>query len=71
MEKVFWKPDWNGSKIAIFIYFWPPHVACGILVLQPGIKPTSPALEAGSLNHWTAREVPVIFLIIKKSVFHQ
>ena len=32
--------------------------ACGILVLQPGIKPMPPVLEAWSLNHWTTREVP-------------
>ena len=38
------------------------HVACGILVPQPGIEPVSPALEALSLNHWTAREVPVAVL---------
>ena len=24
----------------------------------PGLKPVSPALEAGSVNHWTTREVP-------------
>ena len=30
--------------------------ACGILVLQQGPEP--PVLEAWSLNHWTAREVP-------------
>ena len=34
------------------------HAACGILVPQPGIEPTSPALEARSLNCWTSREVP-------------
>ena len=28
------------------------HAACEILVPQPGIKPTSPAVEAWSLNHW-------------------
>ena len=32
-------------------------MACGILVLQPGIEPTPLAVEAWSLNHWTAREV--------------
>ena len=32
-------------------------MACGILVLRPGIEPTAPALEARSLNHWTARGV--------------
>ena len=30
---------------------------CGILVPRPGIEPASPALEAQSLNHRTAREV--------------
>ena len=33
-------------------------MACRILVPQPGIKPVPPALEAWSLNPWTAREVP-------------
>ena len=28
---------------------------CGILISQPGIEPLSSALEACSLNHWTAR----------------
>ena len=32
----------------LFYIFWPYPVACGILVLPPGIKPTSPALEAQS-----------------------
>ena len=39
------------------IFFWPPHVACGILVLWPGIKPTPSVLETQSLNLWTDREV--------------
>ena len=44
--------------IYLFIYFWPRHTACGILVSQPGVKPAPPALQAQSLNQWTAREVP-------------
>ena len=32
----------------------------GILVPQPGIEPTLPALEAQSFNHGTAREVPAL-----------
>ena len=32
-------------------------MACRILVPQPGTKPTLPAVEAQSLNHWTSREV--------------
>ena len=34
-----------------FLNFWPLHQACGILVLQPMIKPTPPALEACVLSH--------------------
>ena len=33
-------------------------MACGILVSWSGIGPMPPALEAWSLNHWTAREIP-------------
>jgi len=50
----------------IFSFLWgrPCHVACGILVLQPGIKPSPPALEVWSLNHWTTGEVlTFIFLM--------
>ena len=35
--------------------------SCGILVPRSGIEPTPPALEVRSLNHWTAREVPILF----------
>ena len=37
--------------------FWLHPVTCGILVPRPGIEPVPPAVEARSLNHWTAREV--------------
>ena len=47
-----------------FFFFWPCHMACGILVPQPGIAPVPPALEALSLNHWTTREVPTSFVIL-------
>ena len=42
----------------LLIYFWQCPGACGILVPGPGMEPTSPALEAWSLNHWATREVP-------------
>ena len=42
------------SGIEIFLFFG--RLACGILVPPPRIKPVSPALEAWSLNCWTARE---------------
>ena len=38
--------------------FWPHYAACKILVPWAGIWPTPPALEAWSLNHWTAWEGP-------------
>ena len=43
----------------LFYIFWPHCTVCGILVPQPGIKPTPPALEAWSLIHWTTRKAPV------------
>ena len=47
----------------VFIY-WPCHVACGILVPQPGVEPAPPAVEVQSLNHWTTKEVPD-FIVFK------
>ena len=41
----------------VFFFFGPHLTACGILVLQPGIRPTPPAMWAQSLNHWTVTEV--------------
>ena len=44
-----------------FIHFI--HVAYGILVSPPGIQPEPLALEAKSLNHWTAKEVPCNYVL--------
>ena len=41
--------------LLFFFSFWLCHVACEILVPQPGIEPEPPALEVQNLNHWTAR----------------
>ena len=49
----------KGMLFYLFILiFWLSHMACGILVSQPGVERELPALEAWSLNHWNAREVP-------------
>ena len=37
--------------------------ACGILVLQPGIDPTPPAVEAQSLNHCSTQEVLMVWYL--------
>ena len=39
-------------------------MAFGILVPQPGIEPGPLAVEALSLNHWTAREFPACAVLI-------
>ena len=46
------------SSLSLSFFFFFCHVACGILVPQPGIKATLHALEASSLYYWVAREVP-------------
>ena len=55
---------WNGnnSSLSLFFTFFPIfcHAACGILVPQPGIEPVPPTVEVRCLNHWTAREVPLL-----------
>ena len=43
-----------------FYFLAVPHVACGILVTQPGIEPVPTAMEAQRPNHWTAKGI--IFL---------
>ena len=47
-----------SNLISLCLFFFCHVVACGILVPQPGIEPTPPAVEARRLNHWTTREVP-------------
>ena len=49
-----------------FFFGWPHHMACGILVLRPGIEPRSLVVKVQSLNHWTARECLEVVLIIKR-----
>ena len=49
-------------------FFWPHHTACGILVPHSGIKPTPPAVEVQSLNHWTTREVLYHMSFIHSSI---
>ena len=57
-------PDFSGVREKLFSclshchlgFVWPHHRAWRILVPRPGIKPTPTAVEAQSLNHWTARE---------------
>ena len=55
--------DHQGTSIAEITFLkkiWLHLVACGITVPRPSIELVALALEAGSLNHWTDREVPEI-----------
>ena len=45
-------------------FFFFGHTACEILVPQLGIEPTPPAVEAWSLNQWTAREFPRVHSLL-------
>ena len=44
--------------------------ACRILIPRLGIEPSPPALEAWSLNHWTAREIPQLVLLEAEACLH-
>ena len=49
----------KGKALTYLFFFFVPHgITCGILVPQAEIEPARPALEAQSLNDWTAKEVP-------------
>ena len=50
--------------LGLFVFFWLPRAACGVLVPWPGIEPAPPAVEAWSLNHWGTREVPIFCILI-------
>ena len=55
----------------IIVFFWPCHVACGILVPQRGVEPVPPAVEVWSPNYWTTREFPglVISVLFNNQIF--
>ena len=63
-------PIFSFMVSTFFFFFCPYHEACWILVPQPGIEPVPPAVEAWSLSHWAASEVPCgwCFLYPKKSL---
>ena len=52
-----------------FLTFQPCYKACRILVPWLWIEPMASAMEAWSLNHWTAREVPKYLLLFKGNTF--
>lgn len=47
--------------VSTLIYIIISAVLCRTLVPQPGIKPTAPAVEAQSPNHWTTWDSLLVF----------
>ena len=46
-QSFFFFLTFHGSQFVIFVVvLWLYHVACGILIPQPGIEPASPIVEA-------------------------
>ena len=59
---------WNFVTILVLFYvlgFFFGNETCG----QLEIEPTSPGLEAQSLNHWTTREVPMYLTFLNYLLF--
>ena len=48
-----------------FLFFWPHHMAYGILVPKPRMEPIHPAMETQSLNHWAVREIREKSLVVE------
>ena len=56
-----WDLTWKNSMFSLSFtsfFFLLHRTACGTLVPRPGIEPIPSAVEAQSLNYWTAREAP-------------
>ena len=67
-------PDLFFSLLPFFFLFCfgLHHLACGILVPWPGTEPRPLAVRTWSPNHWTAREFPILpLLLIYFLWFHQ
>ena len=59
-----WQNVYSNPLPIFFLFFWPHHVAWGVLVPHPGTEPVPSAVKVQSLNHWTAREFSPIFVLI-------
>ena len=61
-----WQPIWGTTTRCFFFFliFQPCYVAYRILIPPPGTESAPPAMEAQSLNHWMARDVPKITFFI-------
>ena len=49
LKELYSKQLYINTTFILFFFFWPCHVACGILIPQPGMEIAPPAVEAWSL----------------------
>ena len=54
---------WFLVFFVCFLFVWPYHTACGILVPWPGIEPGPMAVKVPSPNHWPARNSLFCFFL--------
>ena len=48
----------EGLLLFFFVWFWPGHGACGILLPWLGVEPVPLAVTVWDPSHWTTREFP-------------
>ena len=63
-----WSSRGQGLQLIYSFLPWPHCLACGVLDLRPGTEAMPPAVEAQSLNHWTAREISSSLLLQLQSL---
>ena len=61
--------DWD-AEAHLKKFFWPHHMACGILVPQLRVEPVPRAVEAWGLDHWTAGEVSPKLILNASILMH-
>ena len=64
---IFFNVNFFYCCLLYFIYafnFWPHRTTCGILVPQPGIEPTPPALEGGLLTTGPPGKSLLLYILI-------
>ena len=50
--------------VALFLFFWLLHMACVILVPQPGNELGPWIMRMWNSNHWTSKEFPLVALFV-------
>ena len=67
---LFFKVFFTLSYLFLFFFLTTPCSMWDLSSPQE-MKPLLPAVEAGSLNHWTTREVPLYFLLYAEIILEQ